>query len=259
MARFPFRTMRKHFAPRWITEGEGGLIGEALDVLKDAFASRAELALLVRFPQQGPDGTPAPIDALVAMGRDRGLVRGISETLADYAERLKGWLTDRATIGNPFTMLRQIAAYTGPGFAFRTVDVRGNWYSRAADGTETTSLDSGTWNWDGDTGAWSRFWVIIYPDTAVWNASARTWGSGSWGTDAGTWGTTITPEQSANLRDIVEAWKPAGTLANIILAPDPTSFDPTAPEPDGSWRAFYKYSAGVAVPARLSTARYLGA
>ncbi len=254
-----FRQLRKLITPRWLSEGDGELVGYALDLLKDAFAERARLGHLARFPENGPNGETAPADALTALGRDRRMVRGINESASVYAARLKDWLTDRRRAGNPFVLMKQLAAYTGDtGCSFRTVDVRGNWYSRAADGTETSSVNTGNWDWDGDTDRWSRFWVIIYPGT-LWTDGGEEWGSGDlWGSAGSLWGTDITPEQATNLRAIIADWKPAGTYReNIIVAFDPSSFDPTSPEPDGNWAHWSKLVAGVRVPARLDTARYL--
>ncbi len=251
--------MRQRMAPRWLTEGEGGLVGYALDVVKDAFMDRAYRGLLARFPQNDANGTPGVTDALTAMGRDRRVVRGIDESDTDYAARLVTWLDDRRTAGNPYTLMRVLHAYTGTadGVSFRTVDVNGNWYSRAADGTETASLGTGNWLWDSDTDRWSRFWVIIYPGT-LWE-DEDVWGTGVYGDTSGTIGSTVTPEQAATLRAIVADWKPQGTRGDVILALDPSSFDPTTPEPDGLWGKWYKYVFGDAVESRLTTGRYSGA
>jgi len=259
-----FRALRKHVAPRWLTEGEGGLVGYALDLMRDAFLDRVRLGFLAGYPQNGPNGETAPPDALVRMGRDRRVIRGIFETDAEYAARLVTWLVDRRTAGNPFTLMRQLHAYTGSahGVSFRTVDERGNWYSRAADGTQTKSLATGNWNWDSTTPAsnWSRFWVIIYPGT-LWTAETGTWGSGTWG-ETGTLGTTATQEHVATLLALCTAdgWNPGGTrCVAIIFALDAATFAPGAPEPDGLWGKWEKYSGGTAVATRLATARYIGA
>lgn len=253
-----FRTIRQSLAPRWLTDGDGGLLGYALDLLKDGFAERTRLGLLVRFPQQGPDGTPAPDDALVALGRDRRVVRGISETSTAYAARLLTYLDERRTQGNPYTLMRQLAAYCGPLASFRTVDTRGNWYSRAVDGTQTALLKEANWDWDGEEALrWSRFWVIIYPN-GLWTADTDTFGDPTLGDDPEhTLGSTATAEHVATVRAIVADWKPAGTRCQkIILAFDAASFDPLAPEPDGLWGRGSKVVSGVRVPSRLQTARY---
>lgn len=256
MATFPitFRTLRKRLAPRWLTEGEGGLVGYALDLIKDAYAERIYLGLLARLPET------AATDALAKIGRDRRTLRGLGpETDASYATRLKAWLTDAKRRGSPFALMQKLQEFIAGGSSFRIVDARGNWYSRSAAGVETYALNTGNWNWDSSVPSspqWSRFWVIIYPGTR-WSHSA-TWGSGQlWGDTEKTWGTTATPGEVAQVRGIVADWKPAGTrCVNIIIAFDPASFDPTAPEPDGKWGKPSKVVAGVHVATRLATADY---
>ena len=84
MATFPttFRTSRRRLAPRWLTEGEGGLVGYALDLIKDAYMERVYLGLLARLPET------AGTDALGKIGRDRRTLRGLGpETDASYATR----------------------------------------------------------------------------------------------------------------------------------------------------------------------------
>ncbi len=257
-----FRTVRRYVAPRWLTEGEGGLVGYALDLVKDAFAQRAYLGLLARLPQNDPLGlTTAPPDALVQMCRDRRVYRGIFDTDQQLAVKLRNWRTPRRTAGAAFTLLAQLHAYVGTanGVSFRTVDVAGNWYSRSATGVETFSLANGNWNWDNNPAAWSRFWVIIYIGT-LWPVTTMKWGTGAvWGATPNLWGSTaITQEHVATLQAIVNDYKPGGTVCqNIILAADPASFNPASPEPDGTWGKPYKLTGGVAVPSRLATARYL--
>lgn len=250
-----FRLARKLLAPRWLTEEEGELVGYTLDILKDAFIERLFLGLLARFPET------APPDALPFLGRDRRVVRGLNESDDSYVNRLLAWLDDRKTCGNPFALMRKLAEYTGAGPMFRTVDARGNWYTRAVDGTQSYRLATGNWNWDNDlTGTrWSRFWVIIYPN-GLWSEYPYDWADTAgpgWEESQYTWGSTATEEQVRTIRSIVADWKPAGTrCVNIIIAFDPASFDPSAPEPNGLWGHWSKNVGGVQVPARLSTARY---
>lgn len=167
--------------------------------------------------------------------------------------RLKAWLDDRKTAGNPYTLMQRLAEYLGDGPWFRTVDNSGNWYERAADGTRSALLRQANWDWDGDAAAWARFWVIVYD----FRAAESTWGSGTWG-DGGTWGSTASSDEVATLKAIANDWKPAGTTCvNIIVALDDASFDPTAPEPDGTWGHWSENSGGTQVATRLGTARYL--
>lgn len=250
-----FRTLRKALAPRWLTEEEGELVGFSLDVQVDAFVERLRLGLLARFPSYGPD------DALAAMGRDRRVVRGINESTASYINRLLPWLDDRKRQGNPFALLQKLAEYMGPLPKIRTVDARGNWFTRNVDGTFSWVLNSGNWHWDEDPPQkWSKFWVIIYPN-GLWSPWPNNWGDASgpgWGTPTGSLGSTMPADVVDTLRSIVSDWHPAGThCVNIILAFDNASFDPSSPEPDGLWAHWSKNVGGVQVPARLSTARYL--
>jgi len=202
--------------------------------------------------------TTAPPDALAAMGRDRRVIRGINETDASYALRLTRWLDDRRRAGNPYMLMQKLAEYTGAGPAFRTVDARGNWFSRAADGTESALLKQENWDWDGSEigDRWSRFWVVVYPN-GLWT-DGPTWGSFTWGEPNLTLGTTATPEHVVTLRHIVNDWKYGGTkCVSIIIALDDASFDPTAPDPDGSWGRWAKYSGDTVVESRLNTARFV--
>lgn len=259
--------------PRWLVadEGEAELVGYSLDLMKDGFVERTRQGLMARLPQNDPTGeTTAPPDALAAMGRDRRVIRGLNESDASYARRLVAWLDDRKTAGNPYALMKKLSEYTGEGPFFRTVDNRGNWYERAANGTQAVLLNQGNWDWDGDTGRWSRFWVIVFPQ-GLWTEGPigpvdGKWGNPNaphWGDPGTTWGTTATPEEVQTVRAIVADWKPAGTrCANIIIAFDPLQFDPTNPSysggrfPDGLWGRWGKTVDGVRVPARLESARY---
>jgi len=261
------RFLREKLAPSWLTDGEGGLVGYSLDVLGDAFIERVRLGLMARLPQNNPQGTKtAPPDALLRMGRDRRVVRGLTDTDQVYAARLVSWLDGRGRTGNPWALLKRLSEYLGPGPAFRTVDVRGNWFSRDADGAESCLMKQANWDWDGDpdgASRWSRFWVIIYPNGLFTEGPG--WGDGdapNWGDPDTTWGSTATPEQVTTIRGLVKEWKPEGTRCiNIILAFDPDSFDPTAAVDDtgmpaGLWEHWSRNVGGVQVPARLETARY---
>lgn len=254
------RYLRKHLAPeRFTSVGESLLVGASLDVMKDGYISILRRSLLARFPET------TPADGLAQMGRDRRVVRGLNEDASSYAQRLIRWLDDRQTAGNPFALMKKLAEYTGPLCSFRTVDARGNWYSRAADGSTSYRLKAANWDWDGLTVGqrWARFWVIIYPN-GLWSEGPG-WGdpdAPDWGEDGTTWGSTATPEQVATIRFIIRDWMTDGTrCVNIILAFDPSSFDPDAAlhapgMPDGLWEHWSKIVDGVQVPARLSTARY---
>lgn len=265
-----FRVARKALGPPWlVANGESELVGYVLDLVKDGFTERARKGLLARFPQNDPTGQKtAPDDALAAIGRDRRIVRGIEETAQSYAARLTQWLIAWKTAGNPFGLMAQLRGYTGDVAAFRTVDVKGDWFSLNVDGTTSVQLSQGNWDWDGDPAAltkWSRFWVVIYPN-GLWQPQANLGSPGLiLGRPAATIGTTATTSDVSAIKSIVSAWKPAGCRCqNIIIAFDNTSFDPSHPRdgaglPDGHWGHWSKVIAGTPmqyVAARLSSARF---
>lgn len=255
------RNIFYRLAPRWLTSDDGEKVLFSVGTIMDALEERVLLGLLARFPSY------APPDALTRIGRDRRIIRGINEPAATYAARLLPWLDDHRVRGNPWALMRQLRGYCGVAMRIRTVDKRGNWYTHDTDGTLSYRLNQGNWNWaDEPSTAFSRFWVILYPSASLWTASPP-WGDpalwdGAWGTPGYTWGTTATPDQIKSIRSIIREWKPAGTrCVKIIVAFDEASFDPTSSlgdpgMPDGLWAKPYKVVDGVAVPTRLSTARY---
>ena len=246
--------------PAWLTTGDGEKVWFSLGVVMDRFLERAWQGHKARFPSF------APADALTALGRDRKIVRGINESADSFAIRQHRWLDDHRIRGNPFALLEQLRAYCNVDMVARTVDRRGSWYTVDADGVWSFRLAEGNWDWDGGPVAdWSRFWVILYPPTSLWTQSpawggANLWG-GKWGSTEHTWGSSATPDQVAAVRSIVSEWQPKGVRCEyIILAFDPTSFDPAgapgAPLPDGTWAYNHLPGSDPAVAARLSTATY---
>lgn len=244
--------------PSWLSAESGGKVLASLALLKDDFVARARWGLMARFPAYAPDDA-----ALAALGRDRLILRGINEPSAAYAARIARAFDDHRTRGNPFAMLRQLRAYLQADCVVRTVDRRGNWFSIAADGTETTNIDTANWDWDGAAAtSWARFWVIIYPvgGTDPWAPSgnigdATLWGDGLVGHSEKTIGTTATRDQVASVRAIVRDWKPAGTTCEwIIIAFDDAAFTPAgATDPNGEWGSWGNHTGA---PVRLATARY---
>lgn len=233
MSRPGLRLLRKSMGPPYYVgvDGEQGLIGYSLDLIKDAYLERVRLGLLYRHPE-GNGVTAAPSDALAQTGKTRGIVRGISETDAGYAARLKRHLKDRRQQGTPWALMRQLQAYIGEGSSFRVVTINGTYCSLSTAGIETYQL-GGTWNWtDADLSQWSRFWVVIYPGNRwgghLWGEGGLYWGTFNWGLD-------FTEGQLNTLRAIIRKWKPAGTkCVSIIVATDGTRFDPASPEADAS-------------------------
>jgi hypothetical protein len=252
-----FRYLYQVALPRWFWATEAGeKVVYSLGVLLDMWSERLRQGVLARMP------TRATETALPYLSRDRKIIRGVNESAATFAARLPAWLDTHRTRGNPFAMLDQVAAFIGPTVGvLRIVDRRGNWFSRAADGTRSYLLNQGNWDWDGAAASprWARFWLIIED---VWTNTAGTWGDGAvWGDDGDSWGGGVTTAEVQGIRSIVREWKPAGRLCEwIIVASDPADFapaDPAQPAPDpGTWGNWSENSAGTQVETRLGTARF---
>lgn len=206
----------------------------------DAIAESVYQATRARFPETGPD------DALLPMGRDRGIVRGPSEPGLSYRARLLLWLKSWRAAGMGKAMMDQIAGFLTPNSArIRIWTQLGVVYTREANGAFTIErATNGEWNWDGQTALWARFWLIIYSiDGAPW-ARDGTWdGSEVWGgSPLGAWGCNGLEADFASIRGIINEWKPAAAKCqSLIVAFDPDVFAPTdttPPLPDGTW-AYY--------------------
>lgn len=250
------------FVPPWLSNRPATPLGPArqtgykllyaqalmLDVMMDV----AVQGLKARYP-----GLCQP-DALPLIGQDRRIIRGLTEPDDMYAARLRAWLDSWRLAGNSYNMLAQLAPLFAPARVpvMRIVTNSGVWLTLNGDGTITRQV-LGNWNWDGVTDdRWARVWVIIYSgDGYPWSANTP-WGVGKWG-DGRTWGTTATHDMVATIRAVVGLWKAEHSLYPTTIIPlDNTTFDPAAPEPDGTWGKRYKIVGGVAVRSRLASARY---
>ena len=170
----------------------------------------------------------------------------------------------------------------------------GTWHTLEPDGTfrlqnrlgrgfvinpdRTTAVDTGVahpWDWDSLSPAWSsenpqdpfRGALIIYaPAAPPLDATEGTYGDGTsfYGEPGMTVGTSATIAYIEQLRGVLEEWKPAGiAVHHIIVAFDPSSFNPLTPGPypaagmpDGTWHNHGKVVGGVRVPTRITSARY---
>lgn len=242
-----FRTAFYRLVPKWLSSGDGEKVLYSVGLVLDAFAERARLGVLARFP------TYAPPDALAALGRDRGFFRGLQDTDASYAERMRPHLDFWPRVGSGFPILEQLQAYLGEPTRVRIVTNHSTWYTIEADGSRSEDQQlEGDWDWDGNTtGApyWQRFWVIIYPPPELWIPLDPYGSLPPYGEIDGTWGSTATAEQVQTVREIVRKYKPAhARCVNIIVSFDPDLFDPsedpTSP-PDGDWGNLWRTDAGV--------------
>jgi hypothetical protein len=213
------------------------------------------------------------IEALPFIGRDRRRVRGFTETVSDYAFRLRRFRSAWRGAGTARGIIDELAAVLGPNPPkFRLVDSHGNWWTRETDGTIKFQNRTGTgltyhtngsvtpdasvthpWDWDSHSNPISlgmgdgvRIWVIVYmPSNVPLTATETKWGDGltKYGDFDKVIGTNDTAPHVEQIRGVLNDWKAGGVkLHHIIIAFDPASFDPLTPGPypaagmpDGWW------------------------
>jgi hypothetical protein len=253
-------------APSWLKKPWGQRLVYALTLPLDVITEWIYQGVRARFPLVG---TPT---AYAALGRDRGIVRGPSESDEHFAERLMRWLDDWHTAGGPHALLNQIAGFLGatpPKLSLvwhNPATDTATWVVRGTDGVISTHRESPTnFDWDSETNVdssnqWARFFIVIHSDAGnPWDPAAD-WGGGTAWKGGQLWGFTGTPLEIAGLRQILDDWRPAHAICPwVIVAFDAASFNPTgsgAGYPDGWWGKWHKVVGGVAVPSRLVTARY---
>ena len=255
--------MAAAISPPWLRGYVGSRLMYALTAPLDALAEWCFQGVKARFPLVG---TPT---ALGAIGRDRGLLRGPHESTEAFAARCVTWLDAWKHAGSSYALMDQLAGFFSPiPPVMRVVSSNGTsaiWYTRNADGSRALHVETPTnFNWDGaGVTMKARIFVVVYcgagnPYTTggEWSDGSRTWG------DGGTVGTSALPTDSDGFISVIDQWTAAHALCSwAIFAFDPTSFAPTtaagtAGMPDGTWGHWSTVVAGVAVPARLTTARY---
>jgi hypothetical protein len=253
-----FRSSFKYLVPSWLSGGDGGKVLGSMMLLLDCYVQRAQSGLLARFPSY------AGASALDLIGADRGIPRGRSETAKHYAARLIGWRWPRGhrVRGNAYALLEQVSEYFG-GLADWTIDVRGNYYQRSADGSVETYTAGVPWNWDGVpvSPRWGRFWVGITPKPTVAITSSPSLGSsalwpGGYGGGAAIGLVGLSPDDADAIRGLftgAHPWKPAGVRPQWLIV----DLDGTLQAPDGTWGRWSKNVAGVQVAARYTSWRYI--
>lgn len=244
----------------------------SIAVGSDLLAQKATEAIQLRFP-----GYLNPT-SLAQIGSDRVIARGIGETDASYAERLRLWLDTWRLAGTAWGVLQAIDAYlpvrartqsilAGAGYSVWDIIAQGQ---DPATAPTTHHVTPPNWYWD-HLGYIQRRWLVIdHSDGATaWVQPFGNFGGGStWGTNAGSWGLDALASIAPTLRGLVATWKSASTRYPWIMIlideswgdwsaayPDPTTL------PDPSWETWSKIDASGArparVPSRFADARYV--
>jgi hypothetical protein len=237
-----FRNVASNLSPaRLRTFAAVRMVYAFIGIPLDAIAEAAYQALRARFPEFAPE------DALTALGRDRGIVRGPLEAAASYRVRLLLWIITWRGAGVGRALLDQIAGYLTPHqVKLRIWTQIGVVYTREANGTFTVErATAGSWLWDTQLSNWARFYVIIYSINGVPWLRDGTWdGSEVWGgSPLGAWGLLGNEADFESIRGIINEMKPAAMKCqSLIVAFDPDVFAPTdtsPPLPDQTWGNYW--------------------
>jgi hypothetical protein len=225
-----FRDTLRRICPPWLARGNAEkyvyTFGLHLDILGDAVVA----AIKLRFPNA------YSAESLPLLGRDRKIRRGIGETDATYATRMRRWLDDHARRGGPYAMLAQIFAhYATAPFLVELVSRKGQRHAMAIDGSVTRSEIS--FEPDDRPDLWSRWWLYYHWPTAV--AADGVWSDPGVWSDGGVWDSSLTVAEVEDLKLIPTEWNAAHTTGTlVVLSPDAELWDypvGTWDEPGGIW------------------------
>lgn len=226
MMEYTFRDAIREKSPWWLRGWLGERLLYAIAIQLDALMDALVAGVRLRFPgRYGYESLPL----IATETRD---VRGLDETDADFAGYLRTWRSRRRRRGNVLTLLERLRHYLiirHSGVWFEVV------YNNGTDFTFNNaavfSRGSRAWDWDGQTSAWSRFWVIIHG--ANW-VDEGTWGDPGTVGDGGTIGSDMTPEESEGIRSIIAfETPPHAKCVAVLVILDEAEW--AANQPDGTW------------------------
>ncbi len=281
---FKLREWFKSAMPSWQSSGEGEAVFWSLLRMGDALLLHSKQALYAHFPTKtGPS-------ANAKHGQVRGIVKGRSESNANYAQRLTQYRYPRGqrVKGNPFAVLDQIVEYWATAdrktsvrcyivTEMGAVQMRGATqiylpdtpvYSRDVELTDYQYSLAFSWDGKDSETYWSRFLVYITPNPQL-PGIAATPNLGDptlWGGAVGTPGYVIgmvgwTPADTVVMRKLFydrRQWKPAWTRALWMLV-QLSNWTTEAAVSDGSpyWEHWSFQDAGVRRAARSDVYRYI--
>lgn len=258
-------------SPPWLQTGVAEKTLFVVGLLNDSLVQKANEAVLAWLPTKGTT------TALPLLGADRRIARGLVESDAAYAERLRRATSSWRYAGLPRGRLGQLVSYL-TGYPTRIKQVwsnatqdRSTWriYAAGADASvppSRTLAEPMNWVWDGYGARWWRDWVILYPPKALMQRGGK-WGSGiKWGSGLA-WGVNVASGVGRSVNGILRQWKGKHAhVVTVIYAFDDALFDETkaagdASLPDATWGCWGKDVTDadgrkVRVSSRSSSARY---
>ncbi|HUB09472.1 MAG TPA: hypothetical protein VMB50_20880 [Myxococcales bacterium] len=171
-------------APRFLSGAYGAAWLAAHGQQKDFLVDRAKQAIKARLPGLGP------LDALAAIGLERGIAQGPTESSSSYATRLRQAWQAWATAGSAWGILLQLAAM-GYASAY-VVYPNGRQYGPSSGVTVTNPpalLKGPVWAMSSEDGQadglndhiarmWNRSLLLFSPAPASWSGSPPSPGSG---------------------------------------------------------------------------------
>lgn len=227
----PFRAGELALSPPWLNEFVGARYMFTLGLMWDTLAEQTRLGIIQRYP------TVAQPSSLAPLGIDRKIWRGISETDASYAERLRKFKTTWKLAGNAPTLLQQLWAFMGSdctriryvcnGYSDPNTADAGtqftDWWTIDDNGLTFERVQPSNWDWDGlfttpgqlnpDGNPMGniRFWIIVYRDDLIpakWGVPPYAWGATGleWGAQPGSNTGWI-----IDTYNIIEAFKASGS------------------------------------------------
>jgi len=261
----------KAMSPSWLQDGVAEKYLYDIGLCADALLDKMNQAARLHLPGYGDES------ALPLIGADRLISRGLGESAASYAQRLKGWLDAWRTAGSAASVLRQLSALlaslTSPGDitpGYETVTDGGAWdvYPPGA-GTDLPPahylVTPPNWNWDGLAQVW-RFWLVITSAGAVVDAFNPGPVFGAPGVVIGDPTISIGLDKPASviaaIRSIAAQWKASGAWCRwIVISFDDSLFDPSQSadgvhNPAGTFGRWSKIVSSQYVPSRFANARY---
>lgn len=240
------------WAPHYMRRVNLGRLLEAVGLTLDGFAERAFLGQTAAIPYAGGAKTASGMllqcepEVLPFHARDRQITLYPSEPIPSQRVTLSRWHQLHARRGTHRGELERVQPYflgaDGNGVLplMRIVHQDGDgegavWHtlsgSADAGGAGRYSVHRqvpSNWDFDGLPELWSRWWAIIYTSGTSLATGQTFWNDGSvW--NGGQYWNGISANPLSDLVAMFLEWQSAHSqLAGVILASDPSSFDPTA-------------------------------